>query len=135
MTYDKPLPGDNPDTKAFWDGCRQHLLLFQKCGSCGHVRWPPALLCPHCHGREADTIASSGRGTVFSYVIYRETPHPAFQADLPYVVALVELDEGPRLITNIVGCPCEDVACDMPVAVVWDDVTETVSLPKFRPAR
>ncbi len=134
MAYDKPLPGDNPDTKAFWDGCRQHRLLFQKCSSCGHVRWPPALICPNCHGREADTTVSSGRGTVFSYVIYRETPHPAFRADLPYVVALVELDEGPRLITNIVGCPCEDVACDMPVEVVWDDVTETVSLPKFRPA-
>ena len=134
MSYDKPLPVKNPDTAFFWDGCREHELRFEKCGQCSHVRWPPAMLCPRCHSRQTDRIISGGRGSVFSYVIYRETPHPAFQGDLPYVVALVELEEGPRLLTNIVGCPPEEVRCDMPVVVAWEDVTQEVSLPKFRPS-
>ena len=133
MEYAKPLPIRTPDTAAFWDACRQHELRFQKCRQCGFVRWPPSFLCPRCYFREAEWIISSGRGTVYSYVVYRETYHPSFFGDLPYVVALIELEEGPRFLSNIVGVSPEEVRCDMPVVLAWDDVTGEVSLPKFRP--
>lgn len=133
MTYRKPLPKINADNEAFWEGCRQHEIRIQKCGACGNLRWPPAFLCPHCLSQETDWIRSSGRGTVYSYAVYRVAFDPAFKEDLPYVVALVALEEGPHLVSNIVGCDPSAVYCDMPVQVAWDDVTETVSLPKFRP--
>jgi hypothetical protein len=128
------LPKINADTAAFWEGCREHELRIQKCGECGHLRWPPAFLCPRCLSGKTELVRASGRGTVYSYTVYRVAFDPAFRGDLPYVVALVALEEGPHLVTNIVGCDPSAVSCDMPVEVVWDDVTETVSLPKFRPA-
>ena len=134
MTYKKPLPQISPDTKVFWEGCREHEIRMQKCGDCGHLRWPPALLCPNCLSLNTKWVKASGQGRVYSYVIYHVAYDPAFKEDLPYVVALVALEEGPHLLTNIVGCDPQAVSCDMDVEVVWDDVTETVSLPKFRPA-
>ena len=134
MTFKKPLPKINADTRAFWEGCRDHELRIQKCGDCGHLRWPPAFLCPRCLSQKTVLVSASGRGTVYSYTVYNVAFDPAFRRDLPYVVALVALEEGPHLVTNIVGCDPSAVSCDMPVEVVWDDVTETLSLPKFRPA-
>lgn len=134
MAYKKPLPQIGPDTKAFWEGCRRHEIRIQECGDCGHLRWPPAFLCPGCLSRNTRWVTASGRGKVYSYIVYHTAYDPAFQEDLPYVVALVELEEGPHLLTNIVGCDPGAVSCGMAVEVVWDDVTETVSLPKFRPA-
>jgi uncharacterized OB-fold protein len=134
MAYDKPLPQPSPDTKAFWEGCREHEIRIQKCGECGRLRWPPAFLCPGCLSKHAQWVAATGRGTVYSYVVYHVAYHPAFREDLPYVLALVELEEGPHFVTNIVGCEPGAVSCGMAVEVIWDDVTETVSLPKFRPA-
>jgi hypothetical protein len=83
---------------------------------------------------ETKWIVSEGKGTVTTYTVYHVAFHPGFKDDLPYVVAIVELEEGPRLFTNIIGCDTADVACDMPVEVVWEEVNETFTLPKFRPA-
>ncbi len=134
MTYKKPLPQIGSDTKAFWEGCREHVIRIQKCGDCGHLRWPPAFLCSNCLSRNTQWITATGRGTVYSYVVYHVAYDPSFKEDLPYVVALVKLEEGPHLLTNIVGCDPQALSCEMAVEVVWDDVTEAVSLPKFRPA-
>jgi hypothetical protein len=134
MAYKKPLPVIGPDTETFWEGCRKHELRVQACGDCGHLRLPLSFLCPRCLSQKADWVKASGRGTVYSYAVYHVAADPAFKEDLPYVVALVELEEGPHLMTNIVGCKPGDVSCGMAVEVLWDDVTETVSLPKFRPA-
>jgi hypothetical protein len=134
MNREKPTPLINADTKAFWEGCRERELRFQRCAACGHLRWPPSILCPRCLSRDAEWLVASGRGTVYSYAVYHVAYDPAFRDDLPYVVALVALEEGPHLLTNIVGCDPAAVACDMPVVVSWDDVTETLTLPKFRPA-
>jgi uncharacterized OB-fold protein len=134
MEYLKPLPKLNADTKPFWDGCSDHELRFQKCTECGHVRWPPSIICPLCYSNQTKWIRASGKGKVFSFVVYHKAYHPAFEADLPYVVAIVELEEGPHFLTNIVGCDPGAVSCEMPVDVVWEDVTEEFSLPKFRPA-
>lgn len=134
MKLAKPLPKINSDTQTFWDGCRQHVFRIQKCGDCGHLRWPPAFLCPNCLSKNTHWITASGRGTVYSYAVYHVAFDPAFQEDLPYVVALVALEEGPHILSNIVGCNPQEVICDMPVEVIWNEATEAVTLPQFRPA-
>jgi uncharacterized OB-fold protein len=133
MEYKKPLPKPNDDNRLFWEGCREHQLRFQKCGDCGHVRWPPSIICPICYSDNTDHITAGGRGTIFSFVVYHTAFHPAFEDDLPYVVAIVELEEGPRLLTNIVSCSHDELRCELAVEVVWDDITEDFSLPKFSP--
>jgi uncharacterized OB-fold protein len=133
MSYDKPLPVINSDNQHFWEGCHLHELRFQQCSDCGHVRWPPAIICPECHSSESKWLVSNGIGKVYTFVVYHTLYHTGFITDLPYVVAVVALEEGPHLLTNIVDCRSEDVTCDMPVQVAWDDVTDEVTLPKFKP--
>lgn len=134
MKDKRPMPKVNSDNRPFWNGCRGHELRFQKCGTCGRVRWPPSGICPACHSDSTGWIVSGGRGRVFSFAVYRTAFHPGFQDAVPYVVALVELDEGPLMISNIIDCTPEDVTCDMTVEVTWEDISEEFSLPKFRPA-
>gem|GEM_PF-5456312 len=105
MAYEKPLPKVNADTERFWEGCRTHELRFQQCSTCGHVRFPPSVLCPQCHARELTWIAAGGTGKIYTYAIYHVAYYPGFLGEIPYVVAVVELDEGPRMLTNIVGAP------------------------------
>ena len=131
--YEKPLPRVNPDTKPFWDGCREHTLRLQKCMECDLVRWPPSMICPGCHSARTEWITAVGTGTVYTYAVYHRAFDKSFKEDLPYVTAVVRLAEGPHLLTNIIGCKPEDVRCDMPVEVVWEDVTGEFSLPRFRP--
>ena len=133
MAYEKPLPQPNADTKPFWDGCKEHQLRFQKCRNCGHVRWPASIICPMCYSYDTEWIVASGKGKVYTFAIYHQAYHKAFESDLPYVTASVELEEGPRILTNIVGCSPDEVRCDMPVEVKWEDITEEFSLPKFKP--
>jgi uncharacterized OB-fold protein len=133
VEYNKPFPNVNRDSKEFWAGCKSHELRFQKCKTCGHVRWPPSILCPMCYSKDTKWIVAEGKGRVYSFAVYHVAYHPGFENDLPYVVADVELEEGPRLLTNIVGCRPDVVKCDMPVEVTWEDITEECSLPKFKP--
>ncbi len=133
MAYEKPLPQPNADDKNFWDGCKEHQLRFQKCRSCGLVRWPPSIICPMCYSNDTEWIVASGKGKVYTFAIYHQSYHQAFENELPYVTASVELEEGPRILTNIVGCSPDEVRCDMPVKVIWEDITEEFSLPKFKP--
>lgn len=134
MGYEKPLPKPNADTRAFWEGCKEQQLSFQRCSHCGQVRWPPSVICPLCHSSQMEWIVASGKGRVYSFAVYHVAFHPAFHDDIPYVTAVVELAEGPHMLTNIVGCSPSEVKCNMPVEVLWDDVTDDVSLPKFKPA-
>jgi len=133
MAYEKPLPQPNPDTKPFWDACRQHELRFEKCLSCGHVRWPASSICPRCYSKEAQWMKSNGKGIVYTFTTYHQVFHPAFEEDIPYVTAIIELEEGPHFLSNIVDCSPEDVYCEMPVEVIWEDIDEAYSLPKFKP--
>ncbi|MFC2045777.1 Zn-ribbon domain-containing OB-fold protein [Chloroflexota bacterium] len=135
MACEKPIPKPNADNKAFWDGCKQHQLRFQKCQNCGLVRWPPSLICPNCHSQDAEWLTASGKGKVYSFAVYHQAYHPAFENDLPYVTAIIQLTEGPCILSNIVGCNPEDIKCDMPVVVTWDDITAEFSLPKFKPVQ
>jgi len=135
MEYNKPLPKINSDNEPFWTGCLHHELRFQKCVECGFVRWPASIICPHCHSRKTEWILSSGHGTVYTYAVYHIAYHPGFAGEIPYVVAIVELDEGPHLLTNIVECRPQDINCGMEVIPFWDEIMPQVTLPKFRPKR
>jgi uncharacterized OB-fold protein len=119
------------DTQFFWDGVKAHRLLIQRCGGCGTLRHPPRPMCPHCHSLEWDSIEASGRGTVYSFVIPRHPPLPWFPE--PYVVALVELEEGTRLVTNLVGVDPKDVSIGMPVRVRFEAFDDGLVLPLFAP--
>jgi len=134
MPYNKPLPKINSDNRPFWEGCREHELRFQQCKECDHVRWPPSIICPQCHSFEINWLISKGLGRVYTFAVYHTAFHPGFADDLPYTTAVVKLDEGPHLLTNIVDCQPDKIKCDMPVEVIWEDVDEMVTLPKFRPS-
>ncbi len=132
MEYAKPLPVPSPDSRPFWDAAKRHELQVQQCGDCRRFIYYPRHRCPHCLGADLEWRRVSGRGTVYSFTVVRRTTNKAFVADVPYVLAIVELAEGPRLTTNIVGSPPEVVRCGMPVEVSFDDVTPDVTLVKFK---
>ena len=134
IDYQKPLPVPSVETQSFWEGCKRHELLLPRCNQCGHHWFPPAYLCPECLGADWAWTPASGRGRVYTFGVYHRVYHKAFQDDIPYTVAVVELEEGPRLTSNIANCPPSDVRCDMPVHVRFDDVTSEVTLYKFAPA-
>jgi len=131
--YPKPLPVATPESQPFWDACRRHELALQRCDACCSFWFPPGPLCPRCHSAEWRWTPTSGRGTVYSFAVVHRVYHPGFSDSVPYAVAVVELDEGPRLPTEIVGVPVDGIRCDLPVEVAFEDVTSDVTLPKFRP--
>lgn len=133
--YKKPIPVPSFESKPYWEGLRQHQLLMPRCDVCHRCWFPPSTNCPHCTSSAFAWMPVSGRGKVFSYVVYHRVYHPGFADEVPYTVALVELEEGPRMISNIIGIPPDEVACEMPVQVIYEDVTDDVTLPKFAPAK
>jgi uncharacterized OB-fold protein/acyl dehydratase len=126
----RPRPAVNQDTSFFWEGARRGELLIQRCSSCGALRHPPRPACPSCRSLEWETQRASGRGTVHSYVVHHHPPVPGF--DPPYVVALVELEEGTRLISNLVEVDPAEVAIGMPVEIVFDRIDDELTLPLFK---
>ena len=121
------------EAKPFWANLREHKLTAQHCKACGKFfTFPPQGSCPHCLSSDYDWIAVSGKGKVYSFVTYHRAWHPAYQDKTPYNVSLIDLDEGPRLISNVVGCKHNEVKIGMPVEIVYDD-REEYTLPQFRP--
>ena len=129
----KPKPRPAPESLPYWQAAKEHRLALPKCEDCSQFWFPPSRTCPHCLSTNFSFQNVSGRGKVFSFVTFHRVYRPAFAEDVPYVVALVELEEGPRVLTNILGVTHEDVRCEMRVEVVFDDYDEDVSIPKFRP--
>jgi uncharacterized protein len=134
-TYPKPLPARSPLNAPYWDGLKRHELRLQGCQDCGTVWYPPAPFCPGCWSRQVLWQTLSGRGKVNAWVVFHQTYFASFTADVPYNVAEVELDEGPRLLTNLVAVENDAITMGMPVEIVFDDVTDEVTLAKFRPRR
>lgn len=132
-TYAKPLPGVDVEAAPFWEYCKKHELRMQKCTQCGHVRNPPSILCPKCHSMDVAWKKLSGKGKVYSYTVFHRLYHEAFRNDIPYAVGIIQLDEGPRMLSNIIGCKIEDIKIDMPVKVYFEDITDKFALPKFKP--
>lgn len=126
-----PLPQPSIETVPFWEAVQERRLVMPKCDGCGTVTFPPTVACPTC-SRDAFTWTPiSGRGSVYSFVVYHRVYHPAFADKVPYVVAVVDLEEGPRIISNIVGMPIAEVRCDLPVTVVYEEVRDGYLIPKF----
>ncbi|HEX7035035.1 MAG TPA: OB-fold domain-containing protein [Pseudomonadales bacterium] len=133
MPGERPLPKPTPETAHFWEGTRVGELRLQRCDDCAHVYFPPRPFCPKCASRRVSVFVASGRGRLDSYVISHR-PHRAF--DPPYAIALVALEEGPRMMSNIGGCPQtpEALVLDMPLVVTFEAQNDEITLPLFRPA-
>lgn len=128
----RPLPGISDDTRFFWDGARAGKLLIQRCKGCGELRHPPGPVCPGCHSFEWDTVEASGRGTVYSFVVMHYPEVPPF--DHPNPIVLVELEEGTRLISQIVGIQPGEVRIGQAVQVEFNSFNDgELVLPQFRP--
>jgi uncharacterized OB-fold protein len=128
------LPIPQAETELYWEKAHAHELWLMRCDDCGNAYFYPRSICPICFSRNTRWFQASGRGTLYAFSIVHRPPSPAFAA--PYVAAMVELEEGPRMPTNLVDVEPDPTAIriGMPVEVVFEDVTETISLPKFRPA-
>lgn len=136
MQYDGkhpvPMPTIMWDNKGFWEGIGRGELVFQKCKQCGTWLHPPRPACPGCRSFEMEWVRSSGKGTIYSWATYEESPNPAFKA--PYSVVLVELEEGVRLISNMIDTASREISMGMAVEVVFDKITDELTLPKFKKA-
>jgi uncharacterized OB-fold protein len=129
----KPAPVPSPETAEYWAGAKRHELMIQRCRGCGRHQFYPRVLCTSCSSRDVEWVRASGRATVRSYTVVRRPVSEAYAADVPYVVALVTLAEGPTMMTHVVGGPVEAMRIGMHVEVAFQDWSETVSVPVFRP--
>jgi uncharacterized OB-fold protein len=132
----KPLPQPTPETAPYWEACKRHELMVQRCNDCGQYYFYPRPYCPHCLSDKTEWTRVSGKGTLLTYVI-NHRPAPGFESEAPYVIAIVKLAEGPHLMTNVVEVEPkpENLKPGMELEVVFDDVSDQIALPKFRPAR
>jgi uncharacterized OB-fold protein len=127
------IPAANADTQAFWDGAGAGELRLQRCSECRTYRHPPGPICPKCLSDKHEWIKASGRGTVYTFVVVRQAMGRGWGDRIPYVVAVVELEEGPHYLTNIVNIAVEEVAIGMPVEVTFEELDGTTKLPVFQP--
>ena len=133
--YQKPLPLIDNWNRPYWEAARQHRLILQRCGACGTLRHPPGPVCPECQSPEITWTEASGQGRIWSWIRFHQNYFPGFADEIPYNVVLIELAEGPFLISNLIDLPeGRDPECGQAVTVVFDDITPEFSLPKFRPA-
>lgn len=127
------VPKPTPETQHFWAGAKQGELRLQRCTPCSHVYFPPRPFCPACNARDVTDFAASGKGTLHSYVI---DALGAPGREPPFAIAIVQLEEGPRMMANILDCPQtpEALVLDMPLEVTFEPLTDEITLPQFRPA-
>jgi uncharacterized OB-fold protein len=129
------LPEATPETREFWEGAKRHELRIQRCLDCKRAYFYPRPFCPHCASRNVEWFTASGKGTLYSYVIVHRGP-PGFQDWLPYVIAVVQLEEGPRMMSNVINVePApEHLPPDLPLEVTWEQQSDDITLPLFQPA-
>jgi len=129
-----PKPVADQETRGYWEGAGRHELVLQRCRRCGTVQHRPRALCVTCLGGEIEHFVASGRGTVWTFTVTEQNQVPPFRDATPYVLAYVELEEGPRLLTNVVGCPPDAVRIGMPVLAEFRADADGLAVPVFRPA-
>ena len=127
-----PLPRPTALSRPYWEGCRRGELLVQRCQECGHYVFIPQPACTRCLSDRLEWVRSSGRGTVYSYTVVHRPQQPSFA--VPYVVGIIEMEEGWYTLTNVVDCPPESVKVGMPVVVKFQPMSDDITLPMFRPA-
>lgn len=127
------LPRPTPETKVYWEGCSQHKLLIQRCSECNKYQFYPRIICTACMSNNIEWVKAKGYGEILSYTIVRRAISVAYAANVPYVIALIQLEEGPKMMSNIVNCQPDKVMIGMSVEVVFDDWSEELSIPMFQP--
>jgi uncharacterized OB-fold protein len=133
--YLKPLPVIDEEMRPWWEALQRHELYVQKCRDCGDLRYHPRAQCTNCLSPRTEWVRCSGRGQVYTFTATYQNQGAGFRESLPYIMAWVELEEGVKMLTNLVECRPEEAKIGMPVEVVYEDVTPQVTLAKFRPAR
>ncbi|MGH7906463.1 MAG: Zn-ribbon domain-containing OB-fold protein [Candidatus Binataceae bacterium] len=131
--YLKPLPVIDEENRPWWEALKRHELYLQRCRDCGAMRYYPRALCPECLSARTDWVKSPGRGKIYTFTVTYQNSAPGFRESLPYVLAYVELDEGLKMLSNIIDCRPEQVTIGMRVTAVFDDITPEITLVKFRP--
>jgi uncharacterized protein len=131
--YEKPLPKVRPETEPFWRAARNHQLVLQRCDNCSKIIFYPRVACPNCLSSNISWFEASGRGTVYSYTIIWRAAAKVFEKDIPYVYAIIELEEGARMISNIINMKGSKPTIGMKVKVTFIDATSEISIPQFEP--
>ncbi len=134
QTATKPVPVPDEISAPFFDGARQGKLMLQHCTACGQWSFPVRERCPHCFAARLEWRAASGRGTLYTFAVMHQVMNPGFASDVPYNVSQIDLDEGVRMVSNVVGIPNDRLRIGMKLEAVFEDVGQNVSIPKFRPA-
>ena len=134
MSDSKPVPAITPEMRPFFEGARRRELRVQRCTACGTQRFPARAICSDCLSTDSEWVSVSGRGEIFSFNVMHQVYHPGFAREVPYAVVVVKLVEGPKMISNLVGVRPKDIRIGMPVRVVFEDISDEVTLPKFVPA-
>jgi uncharacterized OB-fold protein len=129
-----PKPFADWETRAYWEGCGRGEIVLQRCGACAKVQHRPRAICASCLSGDIEHFVASGRGQVYTFTVTHQNNARGFRQACPYVLAYVELDEGPRLLTNVVGCDPESVRIGMPVVADFTPPDEDLAVPRFRPA-
>ncbi len=130
---EKPVPVVNTWAQPFWDAARQERLIIQKCTACGKHVFYPRMACPYCAADSLEWVEASGKGTVYSFTVVEANAPSAFIDDMPFVVAVIRLQEGVQMLSNVIDCEPHDVVCDMPVKVTFGKLNDAFTLPKFKP--
>ncbi len=131
---EKPAPPVNYWTKPYWNAANEGKLIIQRCLDCQKHIFYPRICCPFCFSDRIEWVPASGKGRVYTYTVVRSNAPSAFIGDMPFVIAIVRLEEGVQMLTNIVGCDPDEVRCEMPVEVTFERLNENFVLPKFKPA-
>jgi uncharacterized OB-fold protein len=132
---EKPRPPLRGEEAPYYAAAADGRLVLQRCPSCERIVFYPRTVCPHCHTGSPEWIDASGRGRVYSFSVLHRAGSPGFEADVPYVVALVDLEEGVRMLANVVNVPAEEVEIGMPVTATFERRAEDFVVPQFEPAR
>jgi uncharacterized OB-fold protein len=134
--YNKPIPIPQPESDNYWEGAKAGELRLRHCDDCNQAYFYPRNICPDCGNNNTSWITASGKAKIHTFAIVHRPPHPGFMDDIPYVPAIVELEEGPRMATQIVNVEADPskISIDMEVKVVFESITDEISLPKFEPA-
>lgn len=131
---EKPVPIVNTWARPFWNAAKEERLIIQQCAECGRHVFYPRIACPHCAADSLKWVEASGKGTVYSYTVVEANAPSAFLDDIPFVIAVIRLEEGVQMLSNVVGCDPDTVECDMPVQVTFEKLNDEFTLPKFKPS-
>jgi len=131
---EKRMPRPGPETASYWKGCRDHQLLIQRCEQCSHLQFYPRTVCASCMACDLEWVQVSGRGTISSFTVVRHPVSKAYAPEIPYVIALVQLDEGPTMMSALCNCDPGDIKSGLAVEVVFERWTDEITIPKFQPA-